>query len=69
MQMMSNTLKPGWQARAELMQKLNIRHAMVDVFYYGEFTYTRFEDAMAQAMRLEPPIAQVEHDQERDVSL
>lgn len=35
----------------ELMEKLGIRHILVDVFYYRDYRYGKFDDAIAQAMR------------------
>jgi hypothetical protein len=35
----------------ELMEKLGIRHVLVDVFHYREYRYGKLDDAVAQAMR------------------
>jgi hypothetical protein len=52
---MSNKLdsKPLSAEQLVLMEKLNIRHSLVDNFHYRDYRYTKFDDAVAQAMRRE----------------
>jgi hypothetical protein len=38
-------------ARQELMERLGIRHALTDVFYYRGYRYGKLDDAVAQAVR------------------
>ena len=38
-------------SRQALLQKLGIRHVLTDVFYYRDYRYNKFEDAVAQALR------------------
>ena len=45
--------KPLSAEQHELLEKLNIRHNLVDNFYYRDYRYTNFEDAVAQATREE----------------
>jgi len=35
----------------EVMEKLGIRHNLVDVFLYRDYRYSKFEDALAEATR------------------
>jgi hypothetical protein len=52
---MSNHLdsKPPSAEQLVLMEKLNIRHSLVDNFHYRGHRYTKFDDAVAQATREE----------------
>jgi len=45
--------KPLSAEQLVLMEKLNIRHSVVDNFHYQDYRYTNFDDAVAQATRKE----------------
>ncbi len=48
---MSNNLnsKPLSAEQLVLMEKLNIRHSLVDNFHCQDYRYTNFDDAVVQA--------------------
>jgi hypothetical protein len=43
--------KPLSPQQIELMEKLHIRHSLVDNFHYRDYRYTSLDDAIAQASR------------------
>ena len=45
--------KPLSAEQLGLMEKLNIRHSLIDTFHYREYRYSNLDDAVAQATREE----------------
>ena len=45
--------KPLSAEQLGLMEKLNIRHSLIDTFHYREYRYSNIDDAVVQATRKE----------------